>query len=101
MSVLRRPECELIPFIGCKPHELPLHRVDPGDIGRNEMIAAALAGDHPKVAAGESRGRTGAAEMDEGGESCFCCGLALTSPARARTLPRCGPDTRTPVRWHG
>src|ERR1700677_4223175 len=59
---------ELIPAIGRKVQELALHRVDSGEIGRDEVVATALAGDHPKLAACESRGGTGAAEMDEGGK---------------------------------
>jgi hypothetical protein len=54
----------LIPVIGRKPHELSFHRIDPGDVGRDEVIAAALAGHHPEIAACESRGRTRAAEVD-------------------------------------
>jgi len=34
-----------------QPQKPPLHRVDPGDIGRDEVVAAALAGHHLKVAA--------------------------------------------------
>src|SRR4029077_12299159 len=41
---------------------------DPCEIGRNEVIAAALAGDSLKATAREGRGRTRAAEMDDGGE---------------------------------
>jgi hypothetical protein len=33
----------LIAAIDREAQELPLHRVDPGDIGRNEMIAAPFA----------------------------------------------------------
>ena len=78
---LRRP-IELISAIGRKARELPLHRVDPGDIGRDEMIAAALARDHPKVTARESRRRSRAAEMDEGGQILFCCGCLHITRAR-------------------
>src|ERR1700742_3722813 len=58
--------CELIATIGSEAQELPFHRVDPGDIGRNEMIAAALARYHLKVTARVGGGRTRAAEMDKG-----------------------------------
>src|SRR5262245_51499884 len=58
----------LIPAVGGKALKLPLHRIDLGDIGRDGVIAAALAGRHLKVAAREGGGRTCAAEMDEGGE---------------------------------
>jgi hypothetical protein len=34
----------LIPTVGRKAKELPLHLIDPGEIGRDEVIAAALAG---------------------------------------------------------
>ena len=45
-----------------KPQELPLHRIDLGEVGRDEVIAAALAGQHLKTAY-ESPRRTCAAEM--------------------------------------
>jgi hypothetical protein len=35
--------------IGCKLQELPLHGVDLGDVGRDEMISAPFAGNHLKV----------------------------------------------------
>src|SRR5882762_4321960 len=54
--------------LASKAQKLPLHRIDLGDIGRDEVIAAALAGHHLKATAREGRGRTCAAEMDEGGE---------------------------------
>ena len=54
--------------VGRKAQKLPLHRVDLGEIGRDEVIAAALAGHHLKAAVREGRGGTCAAEMDEGGE---------------------------------
>jgi len=44
---------------------LPLHRIDPGDIACNEVIAATHVGDHLKLAACKSCGGTRAAEMDE------------------------------------
>ena len=61
----------LIPAVGGKAQELPLHRVDPGDIGRDEVIAAALAGHHVKTTAHEGLGGTCAAEMNECGEILF------------------------------
>ena len=54
--------------IGREALELPFHRIDPGDIACDEVIAAALAGHHLKMTARESGGGAGAAEMDEGGE---------------------------------
>ena len=51
----------LVRTIGRKAQELPLHRIDVSDIGRDEMIAAALAGDHLKMAACESCRRASAA----------------------------------------
>src|ERR1700722_19515338 len=67
-SKYRVPAGPLIVGIGCKEQELPLHRVDPGDIGRNEMIAAPFAGHHLKVTACVSGGRTRAAEMNKGSQ---------------------------------
>src|SRR5690348_357947 len=58
----------LIPGIGSEAHKLPLHRIDLREIGRDEVIAAALAVDCLKTAAGEGQRRTWTAEMDEGGE---------------------------------
>jgi hypothetical protein len=48
--------------------EKPLHHVDLGDVGCNEMIPASLAGGHLKMATSVSGGRTSATEMDKGGE---------------------------------
>ena len=63
---IRPGRCVLIPAVGRKAQELPLHRIDPGEIGRDEVIAAAYVGQHLKLAAGESRGGASAAKMDEG-----------------------------------
>jgi len=63
---IRPSRCVLIPAVGRKAKELTLHCVDPGDIGRDEVIAAAFVGQHLKLAAGESRGGASAAKMDEG-----------------------------------
>src|SRR5262245_29969533 len=54
--------------LGGKPEKLPLHRIDLGEIGRHGMIAAALAHQRTKAAAHEIFRRTGAAQMDQGGE---------------------------------
>src|SRR6202795_5168594 len=63
---IRARACVLIPPDGRKAKELALHCVDPGNIGRDEVIAAAFVGQHSKLAAGESRGGASAAKMDEG-----------------------------------
>jgi hypothetical protein len=47
---------------------LPLHRIDLGEICRDQMIAAALAGHHLKTTEHEGCGKTCAAKMDECGE---------------------------------
>jgi hypothetical protein len=41
----------LVAAIGRKTQELPLHRIDPGEVGRDEVIAAPLAGHHLKITA--------------------------------------------------
>ena len=41
--ILRAALAGLIAVVGREAQELPLHCVDPGDIGRNEMIAAPFA----------------------------------------------------------
>ena len=61
----------LVPAIGRKAQELPLHRIDPSEIARDEVIAAALAGHHLKITACECCSGTGAAEVDEGSEILF------------------------------
>src|SRR3954453_15467398 len=58
----------LVPALGSKAQKLALHRIDLGEIGRDEVIAAALAGRHLKAAVGEGQRGAGAAEMDECGE---------------------------------
>ena len=55
----------LVRTIDRKPQELPLHRVDVSEIGRDEMIAAALIGHHLKMAPCESSRRTGAADISK------------------------------------
>jgi hypothetical protein len=61
----------LIPAVGSKAQKLPLHHIDLGQICRDEVIAAALAGHHLKTAVHEGQGRTCPAEMDECGEILF------------------------------
>ena len=48
----------LIPAVGSKAQKLPLHRIDLGEICRDEVIAAALAGHHLKTTVHEGRGGT-------------------------------------------
>ena len=62
-----RINCPNLPFGGETP-ELLLHRVDPGEIDRDVVVAAAFARHQLKTTAGESRGGTGTAEMDDGSE---------------------------------
>ena len=89
-----------LPATTPKAQELALHRVDPGDIGRDEVIAAAFVGQHLKLAAGESRGGASAAKMDEG-RNILLLLRACGHSARARTEATLRSDTRMPVRWHG
>src|SRR6202521_4074301 len=91
----------LVPAVGGKAQKLPLHRIDLGEICRDEVIAAALAGHHLKTTVHEGRGGPCAAEMDGCGEiplllrACRCVW-------RAGKMPRpCGPGTRPRARWHG
>ena len=67
--------------------KLPLHRIDLGEICRDEMIAAALAGHHLKTTVHESRGGTCAAEMDE-------CGEILLLLRACRCVWRAGKNCR-------
>jgi hypothetical protein len=61
----------LISAIAREAQELPLHRIDPSNIRRDEVIAAAFTGYHLEIATRESRGGAWAAEMDEGGYILF------------------------------
>src|ERR1700733_821470 len=67
----------LLRLVGRKPHELTLQRIDVSDIGRDQVIAAALAGHHLKMTARESGRRPRAAEMDEGREILLLAGSGL------------------------
>src|SRR3984885_12715197 len=67
----------LVPAVGRKPYELALQCVDVSDIGRDEMIAAALAGHHLKMTGCGGGRRTRAAEMDEGREILLLAGGGL------------------------
>ena len=51
--------------------ELPLHRVDAGDVSGDVVVAAVLVAPQLKPAAGEGCSRTGAAEMGDHGEILF------------------------------
>src|ERR1700733_4948550 len=67
----------LVPVVGREAQELPLHRIDVSDIGRDEVIAAALASHHLEMAACEGGRWTRAAEMDEGREILLLAGRGL------------------------
>lgn len=58
----------LISVVGRKLLKLPLHRIDPGDIRRHEMIAASLCRLHLETTARVCGGGASAAEMDKGGK---------------------------------
>src|SRR4030081_2192395 len=85
----------LISAVGSKAQKLPLHRIDLGEIYRDEMIAAALAGHHLKTTVHEGRGGTCAAEMDE-------CGEILLLLRACRCVWRAGKNCRDiVVQVHG
>src|SRR3984885_13295917 len=67
----------LLRLVGRQPYELPLQCIDVSDIGRDEMIAAALAGHHLKMTPCERSRRPRAAEMDEGREILLLAGSGL------------------------
>lgn len=75
----------LTPAIGSRAQELALHRVDPREIGRNEVIAAALAGDHLKTTAYKAPAGPAPQRWMNAARSCFCCGFAVVSGAGERT----------------
>jgi hypothetical protein len=77
----------LIPAVGSKAQKLALHRIDLGEIRRDEMIAAALAGHHLKSTVHEGRGGTCAAEMDE-------CSEILLLLRACRCVWRAGKNCR-------
>src|ERR1700738_3539777 len=54
--------------VGGAAQEVTLHRVDLGEVCRDVVVAAALAGRQLEAAAREGPSRTRAAEMDDGGE---------------------------------
>jgi hypothetical protein len=62
--------------------ELPLHRVDTGEVCRDLVITAALAGGQTKPALGKGLGRTRAAQMDYRGKLLLVLRIRLAmSPA--------------------
>src|SRR5712671_5066286 len=54
--------------LGLYPQELPRHRIDPNEICRDLLIAAAFTGDRMETAARERLGRACAAKMDYRGK---------------------------------
>ena len=89
----RRINCPNLPFGGETP-ELPLHRVDPGEIDRDVVVAAAFAWHQLKTTAGEGCGRTGTAEMDDGSE------ILRLLQTRCRAWPTCEYLHDVPVQGH-
>src|SRR5579863_268374 len=61
----RREPRVLLPILRREPLKLALERIDLADIGRDEMIAAALGSVHLEMTARVSRRGARAAEMDE------------------------------------
>jgi len=85
----------LILAVGAKAQKLPLPRIDLGEICSDEVIAAALAGDHLKTTVHEGRGGACAAEMDE-------CGEILLLLRACRGVWRAGKNRRDiVVQVHG
>jgi len=64
-----------------KTQKLPLHRIDLGEVGRDEMIAAALARHHLEATAHEGPGGSPPQRWMNAARSCFSCGLAIMSGA--------------------
>src|ERR1700680_1844199 len=96
---MARPRARLLPnvtglHVGGEAQELLLHRVDLGEICRDVVVAAALAGDQIEAAASERLGRTGAAEMNYGGE------LLLLLRAGRRVWPVCENGGDVAVQKH-
>ena len=82
----------LILVVDRKAQKLPLHRIDLGEVGRDEMIAAALAHHHLEATAHESPGGPFAAEMDKRGE--------ILLLLRARRHVRCVNENRRDTAIH-
>jgi hypothetical protein len=91
--VKRRIDCPDQPFGGETP-KLPLHHVDPGEIDRDVVVAAAFAWHQLKTAASEGCGPTGTAEVDEGSE------ILRLLQTRCRTWPACKYLRDIPVQRH-
>src|SRR6266571_2774094 len=95
VSVWKLNFLTLMPAVGGKAQKLPLHRIDLGEICRDEVIAAALAGHHLKTTVHEGQGGTCAAEMDE-------CGEILLLLRAWRCVRRAGKNRRDiAVQVHG
>ena len=71
----------LILVVDRKAQKLPLHRIDLGEVGRDEMIAAALAHHHLEATAHEGPGGSPPQRWMNAARSCFSCGLAVMSGA--------------------
>ena len=71
----------LAPVVDRKAQKLPLHRIDLGEIGRDEVIAAALARHHLEATAHEARAGPPPQRWMNAARSCFSCGLAVMSGA--------------------
>ena len=82
-----------LPF-GGETSELPLHRVDPGEIDRDVVVAAAFVWHQLKTTAGEGCGRTSTAEMDDGSE------ILRLLQTRCRVWPACEYLHDIPVQVH-
>ena len=82
----------LILVVDRKAQKLPLHRIDLGEVGRDEMITAALAPHHLEATAHEGPGGSSAAEMDERGE--------ILLLLRAGRHVRCVNETRRDAAVH-
>jgi hypothetical protein len=82
----------LVLIVDRKTQKLPLHRIDLGQVGRDEMIAAALARHHLEATAHEGPVGSSAAEMDERGE--------ILLLLRARRHVRCVNENRRDAAVH-
>ena len=74
----------LISVVGSKLLELPLHRIDSGDVCRHEMISASLRSPHLEATARVCGGRASATEMDKGGKilPLLLVGRLVTGPSK-------------------
>jgi hypothetical protein len=81
-------------LFGDETLELPLHRVDPGEIDRDLVVAATFVGHQLKTTAGEGCGRTSTAEMNDGSE------ILRLLRTRCRAWPACQYLHDVPVQGH-